>query len=112
MAVKTPLRIVTRKIGDAIGTFATGEGMARDDFAIGGEFDEPTERFYLIVGSSLPIDERRWHSGIMKAIREEFADSPGITSSLVLVVRNVTRIEDIYQDMGIGDGGIDVTQWF
>ena len=112
MAVKIPVSIVARKIGKAIRTFAAGEGFDQDEFAIVGEFDEPTERFYLIVGSYRPIDERRWHSGIRKAIREEFAEDPGISSYFVLNVRNVTRIEEVYREMGIGDGGIDVTDLF
>ncbi len=105
MAVWTPLRLVGRKIGELIRAFGAGEGLAPDEFAIAGTFDEPTERFYLVVGSCRQIDPSRWHSGIMKALREEFLE----TSRFVLVVRNVTRIDDVYRENVMGDDLIDVT---
>jgi hypothetical protein len=108
MAVKTPLRLVARKMGDLIRTFGATEGLAPDEFAIAGTFDEPTERFYLVVGSDRSLDQRRWHAGIINAIRKEFLD----TSGVVLVVRNVTRIDQVYQEMVIGDNEIDVTEMF
>jgi len=110
MAVETPLRIVTQRIGDAIRSFVAGEGLDRDEVAIVGTLDEPTERIYLVVGSYRKIDERRWHSGIMNAIRKEFPDAPGLTSRLVLVVRNVSRIEQVYREMIVGDDEVDITE--
>lgn len=112
MAVKTSLKMVAQKIGDAIRGFGAGEGWDQDDLAIAGTFDEQTERIYLVVGSDRPFDERRWHSGIMNAIRREFASSPGITSRLVLVVRNVSRLDQIYYEMILGDDEIDITELF
>jgi hypothetical protein len=108
MAVKTPLRLAARKLGDLIRAFGAGEGLRHDEFAIAGTFDEPTERFYLTVGSIRPIDRYRWHSGILNAIRKDYSD----TSWLVLVVRNVNRIDQVYDEMVIGDGEVDVTDMF
>jgi len=112
MAVKTSIKFVAQKIGDAIRTFAIGEGWDQDDIGIAGTFDEHTERIYLVTGSVRQIDERRWHSGIMNAIRKEFADTPGITSRLVLVVRNVPGVDRIYHEMIVGEDEIDITELF
>ncbi len=103
---------MARKIGEAVRSFASDEGLDRADLAIAGIFDEETERIYLIVGSFRQIDERRWHLGIMNAIRNHSSDMPGMTSRLVLVVRNVSRIDEIYNEMVIGDNDIDITEMF
>lgn len=110
MAVRTSLKYLAKRLGDAIRTFAAGQGWDQDDIAIAGTFDEQAERFYLHVGSDRKIDERQWHSGIRRAIRGEFEDFPSITSKLVLVVRNVDKPERIYYEMIVGEGEIDITE--
>jgi hypothetical protein len=108
MAVKTSLKTIARRIGDAIRSFGSSEGLIFSDFTIAGTFDEQTERIYLVVGCYRPIDERRWHSGIMNAIRKELSE----TSRVVLVVLNISRIEEIYQEMVLGGDEIDITEMF
>ena len=112
MAVKISMKLVARKIGEAVRAFGAGEGLNPDEFAIAGTFDERTERFYLVVGSSRPIDKYKWHPGILNAIRKEFAGDPTITSRIVLVIRNVSRIDQVYHEMIIGDDEVDVTDLF
>ena len=110
MEVKSPLKFLARRIGGVIRSFAARQGWNIVDYSIAGTFDEQTERFYLLVGSDRRLDERLWHSGIMNGIRQEFAEIPGITSRVVLVVRNVDRLDQVYYDMLVGDGEIDVTE--
>ena len=89
MAVQTSLRTVTRRIGDAIRSFVAGMGIDQSHVAIAASLDMENDRIYLVVGSDLPIESRRWHPGIRKAIRKAFEGTPDIDSRLVLVVRNV-----------------------
>ena len=110
MAVKSSLNYLARRIGGVIRSFAARQGWNIGEYSIAGTFDEQTERFYLLVGSDRRLDERRWHSGIMNEIRQEFAETPSITSRIVLVVRNVSRIDQVYHDLIVGDGEIDITE--
>jgi hypothetical protein len=112
MAVQTSLRVVARRIGEAIRSFGAEEGWATEEIAIAGTFDEPTERIYLLVGSHRHLDERRWHAGIRNAIRKEFADMPWITSRLVLVVKNVAQLDQISDEVIVGEGEVDITDLF
>jgi hypothetical protein len=112
MALKTPMRLITRRIARAIRSFASAEGWSEHEVAIAGTFDEPTERFYLVVGSNRTIDESLWFKGIIHALRIEFADMPWIRSQINLVVRNVPAIDQIYSQMIVGDGESDVTEMF
>jgi hypothetical protein len=112
MALKTPMRLITRRIAKAIRGFTLAEGWAENEVSIAGTFDEPTERFYLVVGSNRLIDESRWFSGIINALRLEFADMPWIRSQINLVIRNVSEIDQVYSEMIVGEGESDVTDMF
>lgn len=110
MAVTSSLKHVAGKIGGAIRGFAAGEHLDQDEIAIAGLFDERTGVIYLVVGSFRPIDERRWHAAIRSAIRKQFEDAPGLSSRLVLVVKNVNRVEQIDRELVIGDDDTDISE--
>ena len=109
MALKTSLRPIARKIAEAVDSYASSQGWAKDDYALVGTWDEKTDRIRLVVGTDRQIDERQWYSGIVQAIRRSFSDSPWVTRNIGLVVENVQNLDQVYLHFPSDDDEVDLT---
>jgi hypothetical protein len=110
MAIKTSLRPIARKIAEAVEAYASSQGMAGDDYALVGAWDERTDGIRLVFGTDRKIDERQWYAGILQEIRQSFADRPWITMNIGLVVENVQNLDDVYLHFPGGEDEVDLTE--
>jgi hypothetical protein len=109
MALKTSLRPIARKIAEAVKSYASSQGWAKDDYVLAGTWDEKTDRIRLVFGTDRQIDERQWYSGILQAIRRTFADNPWIIRNIGLVVENVQNLDQVYIHFPSDDDEVDLT---
>jgi hypothetical protein len=110
MASKTSLRLIAKKIAEAVQTYAMSQGMPRSEYALLGASDEKTDRIRLVFGSVRTIDERHWYAGILQELRKTFADYPWITMNIGLVVENVQNLDDVYRHFPGDDDEVDLTE--
>lgn len=110
MAIQTSLRPIARKIAEAVEAYASSRGMARDDYALVGAWDERTDGIRLVFGTDRKIDERQWYAGILQEIRRTFADHPWITMNISFVVENVQNLDDVYLHFPSGEDEVDLTE--
>jgi hypothetical protein len=110
MADTFPLRLVTRRLKQAIAAYVqNSQGIPPDDYAVVGAYDERTGQIRLIVGTDHKIDDRAWHREILQKIREAFPEYPQIAMDVTLVIRKVSNIAEIYAEPGPCEGEIDLT---
>jgi hypothetical protein len=110
MALKTSLRPIARKLAEAVEAYASSQGVPRSDYALIGTWDEKTERISLIFGTHHQIDERKWYSGILQAVRQAFSEDRWIAMNIGLVVENVQNLDDVYLHHPGGEDEIDLTE--
>src|SRR4051812_26909196 len=96
MAIKTSLRLITRRISRAVRESAARLGLAPGDYALVGSYDKKSDRISLTFGTNRTIDEDRLYSDILQEIRKSFPESPQITMFVGLVIRRVQNLDDIY----------------
>jgi hypothetical protein len=110
MAIKTSLRIIARRISDAVRRAASNQGLLPGDYALAGTYDEKTDRISLRLGTDRPIDERRWYADTIMEIRRSFPENPQITIHIGLVIRGVQSLEEIYWDLTDSEDEQDLTE--
>jgi hypothetical protein len=110
MAIETSLRPVARRIAQAIEDYAAAQGWQRGDYALSGSWNERTGRISLILGTARRVDERKWYSGLIQAIRQAFADQPWLTRNIGLVVENVQNLDEVYLESPGDDHEIDLSE--
>jgi hypothetical protein len=110
MAIKTSLRPIIRRIAEAIESYATAQGLARNDYALAGTWDQKTNRISLVFGTDRRIDERQWYAGILQSIRQSFSDQPWITRNIGLVVENVENLDEVYLHFSGSEDESDLTE--
>jgi hypothetical protein len=109
MALKTPVRPIAKRIAEAVKSYASSQGWAKDDYVLIGTWNEKTERIRLVFGTDRQIDERLWYSGILQSIGQSFTDAPWITRNIGLVVENVQNLDRVYLHFPSDDDEIDLT---
>ncbi len=109
MAITTSMRPVARRIAEAVGSYASSQGLVAGDYALAGTWDERTERISLVFGSDRPLDEKQWYAGILLSLRRVFADQPPIVRHIGLVVQNVRSLDDVYLHFPPGGDEEDLT---
>ncbi|MGZ3318481.1 MAG: hypothetical protein ACXU95_14415, partial [Isosphaeraceae bacterium] len=62
MAIKTSLRIIARRLSEAVQKAALKQGIPPDDFALAGTYDEATDGIRLRLGTNRSVDERRLYA--------------------------------------------------
>ena len=110
MALKTSLRLVARRIAEAVRRYAAAQGLPPGDYALTGTYDGEADRISLTLGADRPIDERRWYAGILQEIRKSFPEAPHLTMHIGLVVRTVQNLDDVYLESSPGADEIDLTE--
>jgi len=98
MAIKTSLRIIARRLSEAVQKAALKQGIPPDDFALAGTYDEATDRIRLRLGTNHPVDERRLYADAFEEIRRALPEIPHITLYVSLVIHKVESLEEIYWD--------------
>lgn len=96
MAITTSLRPIARRIATAVRSYAASQGLADGDYALAGTWDERTGRIALVFGSDRAIDEKQWYAGILRSLRQAFADQPSVVMHIGLVVESVRSLDDVY----------------
>jgi hypothetical protein len=109
MAIQTALRPIARKIAESVRTFASSQGLPREDFVLVGAWDERTDHIRLFLGTTRQIDGRQWHAGVHEALRQTFADHPWIPMNISLVVQNVRNLDDVYYNFPLAEDEEDLT---
>src|SRR3954471_10910405 len=110
MAIKSSLRLIARRISEAVKEASARQGLAPGDYALAGTFDEKTDRIYLRLGTDRTIDQDRWYADTLQEIRKSFPDFNQITLHINLVVRKVQNLDEIYWDYGDGESELDMTE--
>ena len=110
MASKTSLRPAIRKIGEAVYTYATSQGFAKNDYALAGTFDPNSDRISLFLGTDRQIDEREWYGGILQEIRKSLSDYPWMIRNIGLVVENVNNLDEVYLHFASAEDESDLTE--
>jgi hypothetical protein len=110
MAIKTSLRPAIRRIAEAIEAYARAQGLARNDYALAGTWDQKTNRISLVFGTDRRVDERQWYAGVLQSIRQSFSDQPWITRNIGLVVENVENLDEVYLHFSGVDDESDLTE--
>jgi len=98
MAIKTSLRIIARRLSEAVQKAALKQGIPPDDFALAGTYDEATDRIRLRLGTIRSVDERRLYADALEEIRRAMPEIPHITYYVSLVIHKVESLEEIYWD--------------
>ena len=109
MALQTALRPIARKIAEAVRTFATSQGVAREDYVLVGAWDQRTEHIRLLLGINHEVDRFQWHAGIKQALREAFPDHAWILTTINLVVWPVRDLDDVYYNFPLAEDEDDLT---
>ena len=109
MALKTSVRPIAKRIAEAVRSYASSQGWAKDHYVLIGTWNEKTERIRMVFGTDRQVDERQWYSGILQSIRRSFADAPWITRNIGLVVENVQNLDQVYLHFPSDDDEIDLT---
>jgi hypothetical protein len=112
MALKTSLRLIAKRIANAVKSYASNEGLPREGYALIGTFNEKTDQISLTFGTDRDIDERRWYAGILQEIRRSFPEYPQMTMFIGLVIRKVRNLDEIYMNTFAGEDEIDLTELF
>jgi hypothetical protein len=110
MAIKTSLRIIARRLSEAVQKAALKQGIPPDDFALAGTYDEATDRIRLRLGTNHPVDERRLYADAFDEIRRALPEIPHITLHVSLVIHKVTSLEEIYWDSTDSEDEHDLTE--
>jgi hypothetical protein len=109
MAIQTALRPVARRIAEPDRTFASSQGVPREDYNLLGAWDERTDHIRLFLGTTRQIEGRQWHAGIHQVLRQAFSDHPWIPMNIGLVVRNVRNLDDVYYNFPLAEDENDLT---
>jgi hypothetical protein len=109
MAIKTSLRPITRKISEAVRSYAQKQGLRPDEYALVGTFDERTDRIFLTFATTKAIDRLAWFSGLREEIRRAFPSFPEILMFISLVIETVSSLDEAYCRGSFGEDDIDLT---
>jgi len=109
MAIKTSLRIIARRLSEAVRKAALKQGIPPDQFALAGTYNEATDRIRLKLGTNHPVDERRLYADAFDEIRRALPEIPHITLHVSLVIQKVTSLEEIYWDATSSEDEHDLT---
>ena len=109
MAIKTSLRIIARRLSEAVRQAAMKQGIPPDDYALAGTYDGGTDRIYLRLGTNQSVDERRLYADALEEIRLALPEVPHITYYISLVIHQVESLEEIYWDATEPDAEHDLT---
>ena len=75
-----------------------------------GLFDPGTGQINVIIGADRSFDEMYWCSGVRRRLRDEFGSDSSIPSMVALVVEKVDRLEDVYDNLVVNEGEIDLIE--
>lgn len=110
MALKTSLKSVVERISAVIRAFVGGQGWDQDDFAIAGAFDRRTGQISLVVGTDRPFDEMHWYAEIRRKLRDEFGSTSSVAQMIVLVVRRVRSLDEVYGELMFNEDEVDLIE--
>ncbi|MBV8233774.1 MAG: hypothetical protein JO329_27665 [Planctomycetaceae bacterium] len=112
MALKTSLRLIAKRIANAVKAYASNEGLPRGEYDLIRTYDNKNDQISLTFGTVRDIDERRWYAGILQEIRRSFPEYPQMTMFIGLVIREVRNPDEIYTNALVGEDEIDLTELF
>src|SRR4051794_31664792 len=110
MAFKSSLRLVARRIAEAVKISAGDQGGSPGSYALVGSFDNNTDRISLTFGTDAQIDERRLYAETFSEIRRRFPAYPQITMQIGLVIRRVKNLDETYLDLAGAEDEVDLTE--
>lgn len=110
MAIKTSLRIIARRLSEAVQKAAMRQGIPPDGIALAGTYDEAMDRIRLRLGTNHPVDERRLYADAFDEIRRALPEIPHITLYVSLVIHKVKSLEEIYWDATDSEEEYDFTE--
>jgi hypothetical protein len=110
MALKSSLRLISKRISRAVQRAAAKQGLTSDDFALVGSYDPESEHINLTLGTVHAIDDGRWYADTLDEIRRTFPDFPSFTMHVGIVIRRVANLDDVYAYHGASDEELDLTE--
>jgi hypothetical protein len=110
MALKSSLRLISKRISQAVQRSAAKQGLTSADFILLGSYDPESEYISLTLGTDHAIDDRRWYADTLDEIRRAFPDFTSFTMHIGLVIRKVANLDDTYAYHGVSDNELDLAE--
>jgi hypothetical protein len=102
MAIKSSLRIIAKRIAQAVQLALSNHKLSTDHYLLLGTYDERSERISLTLGVDQLVDEGRVYAEILDELRQEFREWPNFTMHIGLVIRQVSKLDEVYYDDSLG----------
>jgi hypothetical protein len=113
VAITSSLRIIAKRIAQAVRLATLNLGITSDHYLLIGSYDEESGRISLTAGVDCPVDKSLLFAAIIRELRQEFSDSPGFVMQIGLVIRKVSKLDDVYYQDSLGslngDEELDLT---
>jgi hypothetical protein len=109
MAIKSSLRLIARRIAEAVKAAAAEEGILPGDYLLRGSIEDNTDRVNLTFATDRKISERAIYSSIRKHLREAFTDYPQIVSQIGVVIRGEHSLDDVNWEAVPSEDETDIT---
>src|SRR5438128_555586 len=109
MAVTTSLRLISKRISEAVRRSTAAHGILPGDYALVGTFNERTDRISLTLATDRSIDDSHLYADTIQEIRRSFPESPQLTMYIGLVIRKVQNLDEVYFNSGDAEDKVDLT---